>query len=258
MAHSSAGKGGAVGVEVMDVVVDLESQQLLRLPTKQQFRSRVHVGQPALNVEGEETLAHAGHDCLVELREALRALLALAPAAPFLGLPLRRRLQQALELAPLQPAQSLRLLEQIDEDGRLGPQDGRDDRLDEVIDGAQLVGAFDREAACVVGGEEDDRGMAGALAAADELGGGEAVQTLHLNVEEDDGKVFLQKQAQGVVAGSNRNQVLTQVRQDGFQGQEVGRLVVNQKNVARTGRFRRRRSGSPAWPASTVSGLFHC
>ena len=96
-----------------------------------------------------------------------------------------------------------------------------------------------------------------AFAAADELGGGEAVEALHLHVEEDDGEVLLEQQAQRVVAGANRDQVLAEVRQDGLQGQEVGRLVVHQQNVRAWGGFVAARY-YPACSASnwTASGPF--
>ena len=213
----------------MNVVVNRSAHQLLGRPAEEAFRGRVHVGQQPVGVHGEEAFAHAAHDGFVELGEPARAALALAAAALLF-------VEPALKFAPLQPPQPFRFLIQIDENGRLRPQDRRQQRFDEVIDRPQFIGAIDGEIGGFVGGQEDDGGVAGTVAAADELGGGEAVQALHLHVEEDDGEILLEQQAKRLFAGAGRDQVLTEVREDRFQGQQVGRLVVHQQDIGPRGR----------------------
>src|SRR5207248_473251 len=71
-----------------------------------------------------------------------------------LGLPLQ--LLQPLGLGPLGPAEVFALLEVLDEPGHLRPEDLRHKRLDQVIDGTQVVRLADRQFVTLVGGEEDD------------------------------------------------------------------------------------------------------
>ena len=68
-------------------------------------------------------------------------------------------------------------------------QDLRAERLEEVVDRADRVAAEHVRVAAVVGGQEDDRRLPAALAAADQLGGLVAVEVRHGDVEQDQREV---------------------------------------------------------------------
>ena len=92
----------------------------------------------------------------------------------------------------------LALAEQLHEDVDLGAEDVRVERLEDVVDGAELVAAEDIRLAARQRGEEDDRRVAGAVALADQAGGLEAVEVGHLHVEQHDREVRVQQMTEGL------------------------------------------------------------
>ena len=89
------------------------------------------------------------------------------------------------------------------------------------------------QAAVVVAGEEDDGSVPGAVTAADEFGGLEAVQAVHLHVEQDHGEVVALAPAQGFCAGMGFHQVVAEVVKNRIEGKKVGRLIIDQQDVHR-------------------------
>ena len=116
--------------------------------------------------------------------------------------PLGRRIQNQLVLTA-EPRELLRLTldrfalpEQLDEDVHFRAKDVGIERLEDVVDGAELVTAIDVRFAAAQRGEEDDRRFARAFALAHERGGLEAVELGHLHVEQHDGKFMIEQMTQ--------------------------------------------------------------
>src|SRR5439155_5566017 len=85
------------------------------------------------------------------------------------------------------------LLPQLDEDGDLRAQNGRVDRLEDVVDRTRGVTAVDLPGLHREGGHEDDRDVLRALAPLDQLRELEPVELRHLDVEQDAREVVEQE-----------------------------------------------------------------
>ncbi len=81
------------------------------------------------------------------------------------------------------------LLPELDEDGNLGAEDVRLDRLEDVVDRTSRVAAEDVPLLLRQRGDEDDRDVLRALAPLDQLGELEPVELGHLDVEQQTGEV---------------------------------------------------------------------
>jgi hypothetical protein len=145
----------------------------------------------------------------------------------------REHLVEPQRFRPLvQFAHELLLLAiELKEDVRLVAQDVRLDRLVEEIDRAALVALEHAVLIAHAGGQEDDRHMAGPLAAAHQLGQLEAVHVGHLHVEQRQRHVVRQQQIERLRAGT-RQQRLDVVRaHQRRQREEVLLQVVDQQTL---------------------------
>jgi hypothetical protein len=114
---------------------------------------------------------------------------------------------------------------------------GRGDRLDQVIDCARLVAAVHRIHVVAGRGQEDDRGQAGAAPLADQPGSLEPVHARHPHVEQDDGELVLQDQAQRFGARAGDHEILPERLQHLLQRIQTVRLVVDEQDAGDRGAF---------------------
>jgi hypothetical protein len=119
---------------------------------------------------------------------------------------------------------------QLDEHFDLAAQDLRDHRRQDVIDRAQRIPARGLHLVGVRG-HEDDRRVLGLAVLADQLGGLDAVDVGHVDVEQDDREVALQELAQRVRAGVRHDQVLAKLLQYHLECQTLVRQVIDYKDV---------------------------
>ena len=119
---------------------------------------------------------------------------------------------------------------QLDEDLDLAAQHLRHDRRQDVVDGAERIAARGLQLVGV-GGDEDDRRVRRALVLADQLGGFEAVDVGHVDVEQDHRELALQDFAQRLASGADEHQVLPQVFEHGAEDQQLLCQVVDDQDV---------------------------
>ena len=124
----------------------------------------------------------------------------------------------------------IRFTAQVDEDRHLGAQHFGIDGLIEKIHGASIIAAK-KMLVVLVGRDEQDRRVARTLPFANQGGGLEAVHLRHLDVQQDDRKVVVQELAQSFLAGRRLDQILSQILQDRFQGEQIRRTVVDQQDL---------------------------
>ena len=176
-------------------------------------------------------------ELVVDLARDVRALL-LAHGDHMVGertQPLLRLAQLLLGLATLGDlARQLGVLAvQLDEHRNLGQQHLGNQRLDQVVDRADLVAAEHRAHLVGGGGQEDDRRQSRALARVQQARGLEAVDAGHAHVQQDQCEVVLERRAQRFLAGVGEQQPLTEALEQRAQGQQVLRLVVDEKDIRR-------------------------
>ncbi len=106
---------------------------------------------------------------------------------------------------------------------------GGEGGLDE-IDGAEGITA--RQVFIVIaGGNENDGGVLGCDALADEGCGFKAVHAGHVDVEQDDGEFILEESAERFAARERADDILVQYVQGGFERENSLGLIVNQKDI---------------------------
>ena len=179
------------------------------------------VVEPALVVVGREPARVGRPD---DLRHGVGELaVALGALTAQLGeLPGREQLGLRADL--------LVLLPQLDEDVDLRAQDLRVERLEDVVDRADLVPAEDVAILLREGGQEDNRDHARALALLDHLGDLEAVEVGHLDVEQDDREVVaVEQDAQRFRARSRVHELVAERLEDRAQRDQVLRAVVDEQ-----------------------------
>jgi hypothetical protein len=160
---------------------------------------------------------HLRH-CVGKLLVALRAL----------ATELRELLDR--KLLGLEP-KLLVLLVQVDEDCDLAPQDLGLERLEHVVDRADLVAPKDVLLILGERGQEDDRDVPRALSFLDQRGGLEAVESRHLDVEQDDREVVAAEQEpQRLVARADADQLLGERLEDSLERDQVLRAVVDEED----------------------------
>src|SRR6266508_2247454 len=125
----------------------------------------------------------------------------------------------------------LLLLVQLDEDGDLGAQDLRAERLEDVVDRAGRIAPEDLLLVLRDGRDEDDRNVLRPFALLDQRSGLEAVELRHLDVEQDDRDVVLQELAEGVHTGVGIKKVLVERLEDPLEGEEVLGAIVDEEDV---------------------------
>jgi hypothetical protein len=116
---------------------------------------------------------------------------------------------------------------EVDEDGQLRPQDGRVERLDEIVDRARGV-RLEAALGGVLARDEDDRHVARLLAPPDDCGGLEAIHARQADVQQDRRDVRLvQEVAERLLAGCHRRQGRRQRFDDSADRFQRGGAVVN-------------------------------
>jgi len=123
----------------------------------------------------------------------------------------------------------LRLLgeqEQVDEHAHFRAQHLGHDGGGDVVDRAEGVALRRAQLVRVVGGDEDDRDVRRALAAADQGRRLEPVEARHVDVEQDQREVAREDVAQRLLAGRRREDVLAEILEDRLDDQQFVRAVV--------------------------------
>ena len=188
------------------------------------FRERaVEVIERALVHVVELTVRHRRPD-LVGLRLGQEAVALLALAAELREL----LLLQLLRLLP----ELFRLLVQLDEDGDLGAEHCRAERLEDVVDRACRIAAEDVLLVLGDRGDEDDRDVLRPLALLDQRRRFEAVEHRHLDVQQDDRGIVPQQLAERLLAGVGVEEVLLERLEDGLEREQVLGPVVDEQDVA--------------------------
>ena len=149
-------------------------------------------------------------------------------------------------------ADALLHLPQLDEHLDLAAQDIRPHRRQDVIDRAERV-AVRRLHLVGVGGDEDDRRVRRPLVLPDELGGLQAVDVRHVDVEQDDGELAREHLAQRLRARAHHHQVLLELLEDRPEDEQLLRQIVDDQDV---GFFFAHRL-SPGRCAGPSSGVLH-
>ena len=202
------------------------------------------------------------HDLRHGVRERPVAALALA----------FERRERLLAEQRLAAAQLDRPLPQVDEDRDLRPEDLRVERLHQVVHGARLVAPEDVLGVLGDRRQEEDRDGARPLSLLDQLGGLEAVEPGHLDVQQDRREVVVEEVAERLLARVRADELRPERLQDRLERQQVLGPVVDEQDLravsvtvigstARTGSARSRRAGGsrrrgrprsppPASPAS--------
>src|SRR5205085_8660611 len=127
--------------------------------------------------------------------------------------------------------QLLALAEELNEDVDLRAKDVGMERLEDVVDGAELVTAEDVRLAPFHRGQENDRRVARLLAFTNERRGFEAVEVGHLHVEEDDCELAIEQMFERAIPALGAHQVLPHLSEDRLEREEVVGLVVDQQYV---------------------------
>ena len=160
-----------------------------------------------------------------------------------------------LELLSLDLANALLLLgdsalleAQLDEHLHLRAEDGRLERLGDVVDRADGVALEDVFVVLADRREEDDRNELAALARLDQLRRLEAVHAGHLHVEQNHREVALEQAAQRVLARRRAHEALPERLENRLEREQVLRAVVDEKDVDRVGGERRGRHCALARP----------
>ena len=122
-------------------------------------------------------------------------------------------------------------LVELEEHADLGPQQLGVVRLEDVVDRAGLVAAEDVVALLGDRRHEDDRDVPGLAPALDVLGGLEAVELGHLDVEQDERELVVQQPAQRLLAGRRGDQAAVQRGEDRLEREQVLGPVVDQQDV---------------------------
>ena len=118
---------------------------------------------------------------------------------------------------------------QLEEHVGLAPQDVRLDRLVEEVDRAGLVALEHAVLVARAGGDEDDRHVARALAAAHQLGQLEAVHLRHLHVEQRQRDVVHEQQLERLGARARLQQLDVVAAQQRRQREQVLLEVVDEQ-----------------------------
>ena len=118
---------------------------------------------------------------------------------------------------------------QLDEHRDLGPKDGRVERLEQVVDGADLVAAEHGVLVAAGRGQEDDRDVGAAVALLDHGRRLEAVDAGHLHVEDDHCEVPGQQMAQGLLPRPGPHHGVAEGFEHGLHGEQVLGAVVDEE-----------------------------
>ena len=151
------------------------------------------------------------------------------PLAVEQGLADRRRLERRPQKR-LRALQRAPVLLELGEHRDLGPQQIGVERLEHVVDGPDAVTAQDVADVVVGSGQEDDRHIARARPALDQLRGLNPVEVGHPDVEQDQRDVVLEQQPQRLVSGTRREQRVAERRQHAVERVQVLLTVVDDQD----------------------------
>ena len=173
-----------------------------------------------------------------------RAASAAASADPLVGAPAQAPLRQV----------------QVDEDLHLRAQHVGIDRREDVVDRAERVAEAGLHLVGVRG-DEDDRRARRSLVLADQLGGLEAVDVGHVDVEQDRRELGLEDLLQRLRARAGADQVVAEVLENGLEDEQLLRQVVDDEDAgalaivfAEVVEFRVQRHSQPLRTASRFIG----
>ena len=121
---------------------------------------------------------------------------------------------------------------QVDEHRYLGAQDLGQHRLEQVIHGAHFVTAKAGNGILVGAGQENDRGIARPLAAANQPRRCKAIHARHIHIQQDDGKIFLQDGPQSVLSGYRGNNIAIRAFEHHAQREEQAGIVFDDQDIA--------------------------
>ena len=160
----------------------------------------------------------------------LQALLLLAQLGRG-GLQGGRPLRDPLLQLAVQPLELAALAIELGEDLDLGPENLRDHRHRDIVDGPDLIAPEEIEIGQKHGRNEDDRGLLEARVLADHARELEAVEVGHVDIHQHDGDIGAQKMVEGLAGGIGDQEILAQFLEDGFVGQQLCRLVIDQQDI---------------------------
>ena len=123
------------------------------------------------------------------------------------------------------------LAEELDEDADLGAQHLGHHRHGDVVDRADLVAAQMVGLGDLHARDEDHGELLEARMLADHGGELEAVDLRHHHVDQHDGDVGLEQDAERLVRRVGLDQVLAKLLEDDLVGKELGGLIVDQQDV---------------------------
>ena len=167
------------------------------------------------------------------------------------------------------PPRELGEQKELDEDLDLRAQDLGDDRRYHEVDGAQRVALRNARFVAVVRRDEYDRNVRRALAAAYQRGRLEAVDSRHVDVEENDREFVLEDLLQRVFAGRHVDEVLAEFIEDRAEHDVLVGPVVDDEDIGAFGhdraagalsrlparRIRFRQRPSHAWSTPIISSV---
>ena len=131
----------------------------------------------------------------------------------------------------VEPFQLAGLAIELGEHLDLGAQHFRHHRHRNVVDRAHLIAAQPVDVADLNRRDEYHRRFLEARMFADHRGKFESVEFRHANVDQDDGDVVLEQELERFAPRRGRDQVFSEVLQNDFIGEQLGRLIVHQKNI---------------------------
>src|SRR3984885_528017 len=124
-----------------------------------------------------------------------------------------------------------RLAIEFDEDADFRAQHLRDDRNRHVVDRSHFIAAETVDIGNLNRGNENHRGFLEARMLADHGRGFEAVELGRADVDENNGDFVLEEIFQRFAARGRHHEVLAELLEDNLIGEQLGWLIVNQKDV---------------------------
>ena len=143
---------------------------------------------------------------------------------------LRKRLGVGLEFVALS-GDLVALLVKLKEYARFAAQNIRLDGLVKEVHGARFVPA---EPALTIGGagsEKNDGRVLGAIWATEELGCLETADPRHQHVKQDNSELVRLEMLERFLTGAGFHEAVAQVIQNYPQGEQIGRVVIDQQNA---------------------------
>ena len=125
----------------------------------------------------------------------------------------------------------LRLARQFDEHRYLRLEHFSNHRQEHVIHRAESIAFEAVNVGGVIGGDKNDGRLFEPRPLPNQFRGFEAVHTGHVNVQQDDGEILLQKTFERLAPVSCFDNVLAQFKQNGFVGHQLSGLIVHKQNV---------------------------